>query len=112
MPARSESPFCFWIRTMKAIRRMIGEAKSHPGSVIVSNAVLEQEKTKELWYRTPYHKRQIGNLKTYLTVGIQIISPGQCLPEGERAGTVDPENLDDYAGEGALRLSGRAAVHT
>lgn len=63
----------------EAIRRMIGEAKSHPGSVIVSNAVLEQEKTKELWYRTPYHKRQIGNLKTYLTVGIQIISPGQCL---------------------------------
>ena len=26
---------------------MIGEAKSHPGSVIVSNAVLEQEKDKK-----------------------------------------------------------------
>ena len=68
----------------EAICHMVSEAKAHPGSVIVSNAVLEQEKTKELWYRTSYHKRQIGNLKAYLTVGIQIISPGQCLLPRER----------------------------
>ena len=85
-----------------AIRRMIGESKAHPGSVIVSNAVLEQEDFRELWYRTPYHKAQIDNLRTYLTVGIQIISPGQCLIPRERipklwTGRICRKNgADDY----------------
>ncbi len=47
--------------------------------VSVSNAALEQKDREDLWYRTDYHKRQIGNYKTYLKIGIQIISPGQCL---------------------------------
>ncbi|MBR1571669.1 MAG: glycosyltransferase [Lachnospiraceae bacterium] len=48
--------------------------------VSVSNASLEQADGNSLtWYRTDYHKRQIGNLQTYLKVGNQIISPGQCL---------------------------------
>lgn len=47
--------------------------------VIVSNAILEQENVSNLWYRKPYHKSLVGNLNTYLTIGTQIISPGQCL---------------------------------
>lgn len=47
--------------------------------VLVSNAVLEQADGSALWYRTDYHKRCVCNYKTYLNVGNQIISPGQCL---------------------------------
>ncbi|MDD6195024.1 MAG: glycosyltransferase family 2 protein [Lachnospiraceae bacterium] len=50
----------------------------HP--VSVSNALLEQADGEQLlWYRTHYQKDKIGDYKTYLKVGIQIISPGQCL---------------------------------
>ena len=47
--------------------------------VIVANALLEQKDWKSLWYRTNYHKSVVSNLETYLSVGTQIISPGQCL---------------------------------
>lgn len=48
--------------------------------VSVSNALLEQkDMSKLLWYRTDYHKNCVGDLKTYIEVGTQIISPGQCL---------------------------------
>ncbi len=47
--------------------------------VQVSNAVLEQESWSSLWYRTAYHKSWVGDLGTYLSIGTQIISPGQCL---------------------------------
>ena len=48
--------------------------------VSVSNASLEQaDGTALSWYRTDYHKGQIGKLATYIKVGNQIISPGQCL---------------------------------
>ena len=48
--------------------------------VSVSNASLEQaDGTALSWYRTDYHKGQIGKLSTYIKVGNQIISPGQCL---------------------------------
>lgn len=50
-----------------------------PGFVVVSNALLEQERGRLLWYRTSYHKRQVGRMQAYLLVGTQIISPGQCL---------------------------------
>jgi hypothetical protein len=50
----------------------------HP--VSVSNALLEQpDGSKLLWYRSDFHKGKVGDYKTYLTVGTQIISPGQCL---------------------------------
>lgn len=50
----------------------------HP--VSVANALLEQaDGEKLLWYRSQYHKNKIGDYKTYLKVGVQIISPGQCL---------------------------------
>ena len=48
-------------------------------SVIVGNAVLEQADSEAVWYRSEYHKRLVGDLDTYLKVGTQIISPGQCL---------------------------------
>lgn len=48
--------------------------------VSVSNAQLEQKDgSKPLWYRSDFHKGKIGDYKTYLKVGVQIISPGQCL---------------------------------
>ena len=62
-----------------AVAKLLKTAKEYPGSVIVSNAILEQKDARELWYRSEYHKRQVGRLDTYLKVGIQIISPGQCL---------------------------------
>lgn len=50
----------------------------HP--VSVSNAQLEQKDgSKVLWYRSTYHKHKVADYKTYLKVGVQIISPGQCL---------------------------------
>ena len=50
----------------------------HP--VSVANALLEQgDGGQLLWYRSHYHKEKIGDYKTYLKVGVQIISPGQCL---------------------------------
>ncbi|MBQ9631680.1 MAG: glycosyltransferase family 2 protein [Lachnospiraceae bacterium] len=48
--------------------------------VIVANALLEQSDGSWVeWYRTPYHKKQIDRLDTYLKVGTQIMSPGQCM---------------------------------
>lgn len=70
-----------------ALAHMLSEVRSRrEGSgahtaafVVVSNAVLEQEHGSALWYRTKYHMQQVGRLSTYLRVGTQIISPGQCL---------------------------------
>lgn len=70
-----------------AIARMLEEVrridKEGEGFVLVANAVLEQEHGRDLWYRTKYHCRQVGRLSAYLTVGTQIISPGQCLLAAE-----------------------------
>ena len=50
----------------------------HP--VSVSNAYLEQaDGSNVLWYRSEYHKHKVVDYKTYLKVGVQIVSPGQCL---------------------------------
>lgn len=50
----------------------------HP--VSVANAMLEQADGQQLlWYRSQYHKSKISDYRTYLKVGVQIISPGQCL---------------------------------
>lgn len=47
--------------------------------VIVANASLEQISGTKTWYRSDYHKRQIGSFECYCNVGTQIISPGQCV---------------------------------
>ncbi len=62
-----------------AIARHMQMAKKHPDSVMVSNAMLEQADGRALWYRSAFHKKRVGDYRTYLMVGIQIISPGQCL---------------------------------
>lgn len=68
-----------------AIAEHIAHFKASKDCIVsVSNAVLEQKDgSKLLWYRTDYHKACVGDLKTYIDVGIQIISPGQCLIQKE-----------------------------
>ncbi len=65
-----------------AVKTFLEKAKDG-GDVIVSNALLEQAPGNEhrylKWYRSKYHTAMIGNIDCYLDVGIQIISPGQCL---------------------------------
>lgn len=71
--------------------------------VSVSNAQLEQKDGfKPLWYRSDFHKGKIGDYKTYLKVGVQIISPGQCLvpkaliPKVWRTQICKKNGSDDY----------------
>lgn len=71
--------------------------------VEVANAQLEQpDGTMLLWYRNNYHKQLVGDLKTYLRVGIQIISPGQCLikktsiPDFWKTHIMTKNGADDY----------------
>lgn len=48
--------------------------------IIIANAKLQQADGSYLeWYRTSEHWNLVWNLETYLRVGIQIISPGQCM---------------------------------
>lgn len=71
--------------------------------VMVANAALEQaDGNKLLWYRNAYHKNLVGDLSTYLRIGIQIISPGQCLikrtsiPEFWKTHIMTKNGADDY----------------
>lgn len=71
--------------------------------VMVANAALEQaDGNKLLWYRNAYHKNLVGDLTTYLRIGIQIISPGQCLikhtsiPEFWKTHIMTKNGADDY----------------
>lgn len=85
-----------------AVAKMLKAAREHPGSVVVANAVLEQEASRNIWYRSDYHKKKIGDLNTYLSVGTQIISPGQCLIPAKKIPSLWKERLcrkngaDDY----------------
>lgn len=58
-------------------RTKIAQIMRYP--VLVSNALMEQKDGEVLWYRTDYHKKLVGDYKTYLRIGNQIVSPGQCL---------------------------------
>ena len=63
-----------------ALLLLLKEAYKNDAEVTVANALLEQSDGQCLtWYRNDYHKSLVGDIETYLTVGIQIISPGQCL---------------------------------
>ena len=62
-----------------ALVQFAAKAKEAPYKVIVANAILEQANGEALWYRSDYHKSLIGDMDTYLYIGIQIISPGQCV---------------------------------
>lgn len=88
----------------EALTEMLKKAVSTEGTdIVVANAALEQaDGSKLLWYRNDYHKSLVGDLKTYITVGIQIISPGQCLikrssvPEFWCENLVTQNGADDY----------------
>ena len=62
----------------EAAFEMLVAASHHPYHVIVANGDFEIKNGKNRIYRTDAHKQLIGDLDTYLKVGIQIISPGQC----------------------------------
>lgn len=86
-----------------AIKRRKREMRDTDGeAVTVSNAVLEQKDWREIWYRTAYHKRKVGDWRTYLNIGNQIISPGQCLipkariPESWKNNICKKNGADDY----------------
>ena len=68
---------------------------NHNLPITVSNANLEQaDGSALLWYRTIYHQKKVSDLNTYLNVGVQIISPGQCLvPEECHSRYLEGEDL-------------------
>lgn len=61
-----------------ALREYANHA-SHRSEVIVSNAISQRTDTYLKWYRTKAQTDMIGSLTTYINVGTQIISPGQCF---------------------------------
>lgn len=86
-----------------ALVQMLRAGVKAPNQVVVANALLEQaDGSKLLWYRTDYHKSKVGDLDTYLQVGIQIVSPGQCIipraliPEFWTTHLVTVNGADDY----------------
>ena len=62
-----------------ALNLMAEKAKETQNDLVVANALLMQKEGGLPWYRTDYHKGLIWDKKTYLEIGNQIMSPGQCL---------------------------------
>ncbi len=78
---------------------MADKAAKNAPDVLVTNALLEQADGEQLlWYRNDYHKSLVGDLSTYLKVGIQIISPGQCL--------IKREAIPDFWTKKLVRVNG------
>ena len=83
--------------------RLMQVAIKNPSDIIIGNANLGQVDGSNLvWYRTADHVKLIWDLQTYLNVGIQIISPGQCLikkdavPQFWKEHFVRVNGADDY----------------
>ena len=80
----------------------IKAAEKHPYYVIVANGEFETKNERHTLYRTEAHKKLIGDLETYIKVGTQIISPGQCaiprsvIPDFWRQHLLDKNGADDY----------------
>lgn len=86
-----------------ALVKLLKSAVSSKSDIEVANASLEQaDGSRLLWYRNSAHKALIGDLNTYLRIGIQIISPGQCLikkdsvPEFWTSHIMTKNGADDY----------------
>lgn len=63
-----------------AVYAFLDEAKKHDeDAVIISNALIDSQGEKLKLVRTSAHRALMWDLDTYLKVGNQIISPGQCL---------------------------------
>ena len=77
-------------------------AANHPGEILVSNCLFELKDKTNLLYRTDYQKERVGSLNVYLTVGTQIVSPGQCaipkdvIPEFWCSHILKINGADDY----------------
>ncbi len=83
--------------------KLLKAIQADGADVEVANANLEQaDGSKLLWYRNAYHKSLVGDLTTYLRIGIQIISPGQCLikkssiPDFWKTHLMSKNGADDY----------------
>lgn len=77
--------------------------KKEENVVWVANANLEQKNgTSLVWYRTKEHQKKVSDLATYLWVGTQIISPGQCcipahkIPDFWKQNPCNNNGADDY----------------
>jgi len=88
---------------VNALLKLVKEMEKSPADLIISNAKLEQADGHYLqWYRTDYHWQKSWDMETYINVGIQIISPGQCLikkssiPEFWMDNIVSVNGADDY----------------
>lgn len=85
-----------------AVSLFIKEAEKNPGTVIISNALFEIKGSNEPVYKTEKGKELIWDFDTYLKVGTQIISPGQCLipkeliPEFWKKNILTRNGADDY----------------
>ena len=82
-----------------SLSHLLKRAIESKADIVVANANLQQsDGTMVSWYRTDYHKSLIGDLQTYLTIGIQIISPGQCL--------IKKTSIPDYWKEHLVKVNG------
>lgn len=86
-----------------ALVQLLDEIEETDSDVVVANAQLEQaDGSRLLWYRNEYHKKMVDDLNTYLRIGIQIISPGQCLirkssiPDFWKTHIMNKNGADDY----------------
>ena len=88
--------------TDDALNKLITKAQQTEADLVISNAILEQKEGSVIWYRTDYHKKVIWDKNTYLKVGNQIMSPGQCLIKKSKIPDKWSENIlknnccDDY----------------
>ena len=85
-----------------ALNLMAEKAKGTGSDIVIANALLMQKEGGLPWYRTDYHKGLIWDKKTYLEIGNQIMSPGQCLikksaiPEEWTKNILKNNCCDDY----------------
>lgn len=86
-----------------ALLKMSRALSKQSSDLIIANAKLEQADGSYLsWYRTEAHWNRVWDLETYIKIGIQIISPGQCLikrkaiPEFWLDTLVRVNGADDY----------------
>lgn len=85
-----------------ALKKLVSEAEKSDADLVIANATLEQKEGSVVWYRTDYHKDLVWDKDTYLKVGNQIMSPGQCLirkniiPERWQENILKNNCCDDY----------------
>jgi glycosyltransferase involved in cell wall biosynthesis len=82
-----------------ALSQMAESLEAAGADMIIANAKLQQADGSYLdWYRTTEHWNVVWNLPTYLNIGIQIISPGQCL--------IKKEAIPEFWQENIVRING------